>query len=263
MYFEKLFPNKEIEWKCVYLMPRRVTTDTNLRIFQYKILNNVSYLNEKLFQFKIVSSPLCSFCNSEYETPIHLFYSRNQTKSLWSKLQELLNSERLLPQNAPQIAFFCFPDNEEHFEIINHLPLIFKYYLFKVRDSRQVSLEGSKKNVIKIYNIEKQICFNDSKKEIVVLICKYYWNITFLPRSSINRLLSFTDVYIYFWFSVKTVLLILCLTKCNTKFVLFCFILLFFSARYLLKEKKHFEPWNIKDGGGRRGGGQIDPLSPE
>ena len=28
-------------------MPRRVTVDTNLRIFQYKILNNVLYLNEK------------------------------------------------------------------------------------------------------------------------------------------------------------------------------------------------------------------------
>ena len=48
-------------------MSRRVTIDTNLRIFQYKILNNVLYLNEKLFKFKIVSSPLCSFCNSENE----------------------------------------------------------------------------------------------------------------------------------------------------------------------------------------------------
>ena len=102
IYFEKLFLNKEIEWKCIYLMPRRVTVDTNLRIFQYTILNNVLYLNEKL------SSPLRSFCNSENETPIHLFYSCNQTKSLWSKLQELLNSEILLPQNKPHSAFLVF-----------------------------------------------------------------------------------------------------------------------------------------------------------
>ena len=59
------------------LMPRRVTIDTKSRIFQYEILNNVLYLNEKRFRFKIVSSPLCSFCNSENETPIHLFYSCN------------------------------------------------------------------------------------------------------------------------------------------------------------------------------------------
>ena len=81
-------------------MPRRVTINTNLPIFQYKILNNLLHLNQKLFKFKILSSPLCSFCNSENETPIHLFYCYNQTKSLWSKLQKLLNSEILLPQNS-------------------------------------------------------------------------------------------------------------------------------------------------------------------
>ena len=54
IYFKKLFPNKEIEYKCIYLMPRRVTIDTMLHIFQYKILNKVLYLNEKLFKFKIL-----------------------------------------------------------------------------------------------------------------------------------------------------------------------------------------------------------------
>ena len=111
-------------------MPRRVTIDTNLQIFQYKILNNVLYLNEKLFKFKIVSSRLCSFCNSEDEIPVHLFYSCNQTKSRWSKFKELLNSEILLLQNMLQSAFFGFPDNKENFEIVNHLHLIFKYHLF-------------------------------------------------------------------------------------------------------------------------------------
>ena len=76
-----------------------------------------------------------------------------------------MNSEILLPQNTPQSAFFGFPNNKENFEIINHFLLIFKYYLFKFRDKRKISLEGLKKNVIEIYNIEKQIGFNGSKKE--------------------------------------------------------------------------------------------------
>ena len=135
--FEKRFPNKGIKWKCIYLMPCRVTIDTNLRIFQYKILNNVLSLNENHFKFKFVSSPLCSFFNSENETPIQLLYSCSQTKSLWSKLQELLNSEILLPQNTPQSAFFGFPNNTENFEMTNHLHLIFKRYLFKVRDKEK------------------------------------------------------------------------------------------------------------------------------
>ena len=58
IYFEKVFPNKEINWICIYLMPRRVTIDTKLRIIQYKILNKVLYSNEKIFKFKIFCSLL-------------------------------------------------------------------------------------------------------------------------------------------------------------------------------------------------------------
>ena len=64
LYLEDLFQIKDIDWKHVYLLPRRFTEDKNLRIFQYKILNNVLHLNEKLFRFKKISCPLCSFCQS-------------------------------------------------------------------------------------------------------------------------------------------------------------------------------------------------------
>ena len=100
----------------------------------------------------------------ENEAPIAIFYFSNQTKPHWSNLQELLNSEILLPQNMPQRAFFGFPDNTEHFEIINHLHIIFKCYLLKFGNTSKRSLERLRKN-IKICNIEKQICFKNSKKE--------------------------------------------------------------------------------------------------
>ena len=118
-------------------------------------------LKWKLFKFKFFS--LC--VNSESVTPIHPFYFCNQKKSLWSKLQDLLNSEILLPRITSQSASFGFPDNKENFEISNRLHLMLKYYLFKVWYTSKISLEGLNKNIITIYNIEKQISFNDSKKE--------------------------------------------------------------------------------------------------
>ena len=66
-----------------------------------------NFLNLKMFLQR------CSFCNSEDQSPIHFFYSCNQTKSLWSKFQELLNSKILLPQNMLQSAFFGFTDIKE------------------------------------------------------------------------------------------------------------------------------------------------------
>ena len=51
IYFEKKFDLKELEWRVIYTLLRKVTTNTYLRSFQYKVLNNVLYLNEKLFDF--------------------------------------------------------------------------------------------------------------------------------------------------------------------------------------------------------------------
>ena len=51
----------------------RVTINTSLRVFQYKILNNVLYLNEKTFKSEIVSSLLCSFYNLEVKSQYTFF----------------------------------------------------------------------------------------------------------------------------------------------------------------------------------------------
>ena len=43
---------------------------------------------------------------------------------------ELLDSEKLLPQNTPQRAFLGFLDNKDNFEIINHLRLYLSIIFF-------------------------------------------------------------------------------------------------------------------------------------
>ena len=63
----------------------------------------------------------------------------------------------------PQSAIFDFLNYENNSDIISHLLLIFKYYLFNSRDRKKLSLEVLKKEIVKIYNIEKQICLNDFK----------------------------------------------------------------------------------------------------
>ena len=100
-YFENLFSNFKPDWKSIYLLPRRVTLDTNLRMFQYKLLNNVLYLNKMLFRFKKVDSPLCSYCNEE-ETLLHLFYSCLITKQIWNKLRQYFSQFINIPHSTPQ-----------------------------------------------------------------------------------------------------------------------------------------------------------------
>ena len=48
-YLEIKFPDVEFDWKYIYTLSRKISTDPYSRYFQYKILNNVLYLNDKLF----------------------------------------------------------------------------------------------------------------------------------------------------------------------------------------------------------------------
>ena len=74
IYFEKLFESITLDWSKMYLLPRLATIDTTLYSFQYKILNNVLFLNKNLYNFEITDTALCSFCKAFEETPIRVFY---------------------------------------------------------------------------------------------------------------------------------------------------------------------------------------------
>ena len=81
-YFDNLFPNIELPWKEIYLTACKATANSFLRCFNYKIINNVLYLNKKLFQFGKTQSPLCCFCHTEAETTLHVFHKCSVTKIL-------------------------------------------------------------------------------------------------------------------------------------------------------------------------------------
>ena len=130
-YFEKIFVEHVFEWDKIYILPRIVTTDSRIRIFQYNILHNVLYLNKNLFEFNKINSPECPFCKCEEETTIHLFHICRKTQALWTKLTGHLNRHLNLPHLTPQSAIFGFLDiSNKDYLIVNHLLLLFKYYIY-------------------------------------------------------------------------------------------------------------------------------------
>ena len=72
--FLEKFPQLQIDWSKIYSLPFIVTIETKIREFQYKILNNIVFTNEKMFRLKMIDSPLCTFCKREIESIEHLFF---------------------------------------------------------------------------------------------------------------------------------------------------------------------------------------------
>ena len=61
-YFNKKFNISHL-WKKIYMLPRYATVDTYSRMFQYKVLNNILFLNDKQFHLELVTSALCALCH--------------------------------------------------------------------------------------------------------------------------------------------------------------------------------------------------------
>ena len=127
-YLDNLFPNIELPWKEIYLTVHKAAAISHLRCFNYKIINDVLYLNEKLFQFGKCQSPLCSFCFTEAEATLHVFHKCSVTKILWNQLLLFFETDLDFPDLTPQAALFGFiNESDNNLNIIqNHILLILK-----------------------------------------------------------------------------------------------------------------------------------------
>ena len=67
--FDNLFQNNLSGcWNQIYILPCKVTLYNYMRCFQCKIINNILFLNKKLYIFGISETPLCSFSHTKEKT---------------------------------------------------------------------------------------------------------------------------------------------------------------------------------------------------
>ena len=152
-YFETKFNANNLDWTKIFILPHLTTYNTYLRSFQYKILHNILFLNKKLYLSGITKSPLCSYCNTNDETPIHLFCECNSTKSLWLQLNRHFHSDLNFPVLTPQNAIIgIFNNSVSNIHLINHILLLFKLYICKSRNKHRLNINELLGNILNIRN---------------------------------------------------------------------------------------------------------------
>ena len=127
-------------------------------MFYFKILNNILYLNKKLFIFGKVSSKLCSFC-------FQLFSECSVTKEIWKKLINYFRTGLQLPEITPQSAIFGFLlADRDTFLIKNLILLLFKIHIYESRNSKALFFESVLKKIRTTYVLEKKCSISSEKK---------------------------------------------------------------------------------------------------
>ena len=166
IYFDNLLQNNlSGYWDKIYILPRKITVYSYMRCFQYKIINNILFLNKKLHIFGISETPLCSFCQTKEETTFHIFFECWKAQSLWEDLRKYFHDDFSLPILTPQTALFGFLDfldNDDSF-LFNHILLIFKLYLYKCRKEKILHLKLLLMNITDVKRIERKIATTEKK----------------------------------------------------------------------------------------------------
>ena len=174
-YFNNLF-GVILNWDKIYTLPRILTRDSYMQIFQYKLLHNALFLNARLFHLGHSLSAMCSLCDNFSESPVHLFCECAVTRNLWYELSLFLSPHLVLDPLTPQSALVgIFNDCEDNL-IKNHILLLFKFCIYKNRCktlNKYVVINRLKSN----FNIEKHLSTSSSsnfekkwRKVIPVLI---------------------------------------------------------------------------------------------
>ena len=88
--------------------PRIAIIESSLRSFQYRLLNNILYLNERLFKFNIIKSALCSLCSLVNKTVVHLFCECKETvrisiSGLKAFIKSIEDTERHVAQERDKL----------------------------------------------------------------------------------------------------------------------------------------------------------------
>ena len=65
-------------------MVKSISSETFIRSFQLKILNDITFTNHRLAKIGYAQNGLCTFCGVESETLYHLFYECFFKSQLWN-----------------------------------------------------------------------------------------------------------------------------------------------------------------------------------
>jgi len=156
----------------VYTLPFNVCINSKLRAFQYRCINDIIYLNDRLVKMKLIDGDKCTMCNISKETPNHFFVDCNVAKDLWINVLKYFNvfSEYgICNLNERDIMYGVSIDDVSRpkVKLMNHVIILCKKYLYNCRMlNSKPNFNQFLSNVIQTKNIEHQIAKKRHKLNI-------------------------------------------------------------------------------------------------
>ena len=127
-----------VDLRAVYKLAFQCTRIISLIVFQFKLLHRRIATNDFLFKIGLHENDHCSFCQSETESLIHLFWFCRKTTAFWQVFRNNLIQEKLMEEDftlSPAMVLGMQPDTLTFKEQLNFEFLVARFFIWhcKVR----------------------------------------------------------------------------------------------------------------------------------
>lgn len=154
----KGFP--EVELKNVFKVCFKTSTNSAVQWLQYRILHKILPVNHYWNKLELIENETCTFCESECETILHVFFMCTKVLHIWNDLMILhiySTTSKRVGFNVKNIHFGETPLMNENL-VINFLILYAKQYIFHcLKGSKTPNLYGMIGHLKMYYHVEKFI----------------------------------------------------------------------------------------------------------
>ena len=158
--------HESFNWSKTFKRPFSVTKDSTLIWLQTRILHNILATNTLLVKLKLASSDKCSFCKTERETILHLFWECPQSNRFWLDLSQFLTANGVLQSDIEINLEAVIFGGEKIGKLINLILLVAKRYLYNVKMNKGLPQLNIFKTVLyNYYKVEKRIALITDKQE--------------------------------------------------------------------------------------------------
>ena len=134
-------PNKTVDWVGMYRKHFECTKISKLLVFQFKLFHRRLATNNFLKKINLIDNNLCSFCQREEESLIHLLWTCTVTSRFWKDFKEWLIHDKAFPtlDMSPSLVVGLKPQLMQNYFLF----LVARYYIWTCRKcSKCPKIEG-------------------------------------------------------------------------------------------------------------------------
>ena len=155
--------NLEVNWENTYRLPFLCTTETKLRVFQFKFLHRRVATNDFLHKIGLKEVDSCSFCNDSTKTLMHLFWYCNCTQTFWKNAFRMISQNLTLTNNSFSPTLCLGLTDSISDLLFQYFLLIARHYIYTCRIRKTLpTLQVYIQLIMNSMEIEKQIALDNN-----------------------------------------------------------------------------------------------------